>query len=79
VLTIRLNGRTVRPDQLRNELERSMLRSIEAEVKDRLRYVLDPVTGERPKVVMEGRSLDRLSFQISGSAAVVEEAKRKLR
>jgi len=79
MLTIRLNGRTVRPDQLRNELERSVLQSIEAQVKDRLRYVRDPVTAEQPKVVMEGRSLDRLSFQISGSPTVVEETKRKLR
>ncbi len=30
MLTLRLNGRTIRPDQLKNELERSILRSIEA-------------------------------------------------
>lgn len=78
MLTFQINGRTIRPDQLKSELEQSMLRSIEAQVKDRLRDVCDPVTGERPNVVLEGRSLDRLSFRISGSPVVVEAAKRKL-
>lgn len=79
MLTFKLNGRSIRPDQLKNELERSMLRSIEAQIKGRLRDVRDPVTGERPTVSMEGHNLDRLSFRISGPPDLVEEARRRLR
>ena len=44
----------------------------------KLRGIRDPETGERPTVIVKGRSLDALSFEVSGPETLIEEVKRKL-
>lgn len=75
----KLNGRSVRPNEIANQLERAMLKQVEEEIATKLRNVRDPHTGTAPVVEIVGRSLDKLSFEVSGSPALIEEAKRHLR
>ena len=73
-----VNGKKVRPSQIKNELERALLDGVRNEVARKLRGVHDPETGERPKVTVKGRSLDDLSFEVSGPETLIEEVKKKL-
>ena len=74
----KLNGRTIRPNDNDNQLERAMLSQIEEMVRGKLRGVRDPETGAAPTITVVGRSLDNLSFDVSGSPALIEEVKRRL-
>lgn len=74
----KLNGRSVRPDDLANELERAMLKQVRQNIAEKLRGIRDPETGEAPKVTVKGRGLNDLSFEVSGSEALVAEVKRRL-
>lgn len=74
----KLNGRTIRPNDIANQLERAMLSQIEEMVRGKLRGVRDPETGGAPTITVVGRSLDNLSFEVSGSPALIEEVKRRL-
>lgn len=74
----KLNGRKVRPNDIANQLERAMLSQIEEMVRGKLRGVHDPETGAAPTITVVGRSLDNLSFEVSGSPALIEEVKRRL-
>lgn len=74
----KLNGRTIRPNDIANQLERAMLSQIEEMVRGKLRGVRDPETGAAPTITVVGRSLDNLSFDVSGSPALIEEVKRRL-
>jgi len=74
----KLNGRSVRPNDIANQLEKAMLNQVQEGIKKKLRSVRDPETGAAPTVTVTGRSLDNLSFEVSGSPALIEEVKRRL-
>lgn len=74
----KLNGRKIRPNDIANQLERAMISQIEEMVRGKLRDVRDPETGAAPTITVVGRSLDNLSFEVSGSPALIEEVKRRL-
>jgi hypothetical protein len=74
----KLNGRKIRPNDIANQLERAMLSQVEEVVRSKLRGVRDAETGAAPTVTVVGRSLDNLSFEVSGSPALIEEVKRRL-
>jgi len=74
----RLNGRTVRPNDIANQLEKAMLKQVQEGIEKKLRSVRDPDTGAAPKVTVTGRSLDSLAFEVSGSPALIDEVKRRL-
>jgi hypothetical protein len=75
----RLNGRSVRPNDIADQLERAMLKQMQDGVAKKLRNVRDPKTGAAPTVRVVGRSLNNLSFEVAGSPALIEEVKRRLR
>lgn len=77
-IQFKMNGRKVRPNQIANVLERAMFEQIKDDITRKLRGVRDPKTGERPKVIVKGRSLKNLSFEVSGPESLVEEVKRRL-
>lgn len=74
----KLNGRKIRPNDIANQLERAMLSQVEEMVRGKLRGVRDLETGVAPTITVVGRSLDNLSFEVSGSPALIEEVKRRL-
>lgn len=75
----KLNGRTVRPNDIANQLEKAMLKQVQDGIVKKLRDLRDPETGAAPTVKVVGRSLDNLSFEVVGSSALIEEVKRRLR
>lgn len=78
-VAFKLNGRTVRPNDIANQLEKAMLKQVQAGITKRMQNVRDPETGATPTVSVVGRSLNNLSFEVAGSAALIEEVKRRLR
>lgn len=75
----KLNGRSVRPNDIANQLEKAMLKQVHGGVAKKLRTVRDPETGVAPTVKVVGQSLNNLSFEVAGSPALIEEVKRRLR
>jgi len=75
----KLNGRSVRPNDIANQLEKAMVKQVQDGITKKLRNVRDPETGAAPTVKVVGRSLDNLSFEVMGSPALIEEVKRRLR
>ena len=78
-ISFEINGRRVNPNHMGNALEQALLSSIKDEVTRKVRSIRDPVTGERPKIKVKGRSLDNLSFEISGSEDLVARVRKALR
>lgn len=78
-ISFEINGRKVRPNQMRNALEKAILQDISSSISQSLRSVRCTVHGERPKVRCKGRKLDKLTFEISGCCEnLVERATKKL-
>ncbi|TNB49684.1 hypothetical protein FF124_01615 [Martelella lutilitoris] len=75
----KLNGRSVRPNDIANQLEKAMMKQVQDRITHKLRNVRDPETGAAPTIKVIGRSLDNLSFEVAGSPALIEEVKRRLR
>lgn len=46
----KLNGRTVRPDQIANQLEKALFKEVESNIRKKLWNVRDPETGASPTV-----------------------------
>lgn len=78
-IEFQLNGRKVRPNDVGNQLEKAIFSQVRDNITGKLRGISDPESGNRPKVIVKGRSLDNLSFEISGSPKLIEEVKRRLR
>ena len=76
-IEIWIDGRKVNPKQVKNALEKATLKRMQSRIAEKISDVRDPETGERPKVIMEGRSLSDLSLKVSGSESVIEEVKRR--
>ena len=77
-ISFEINGRKVNPNQMGNALEQALLSSIKDEVTKKVRSIRDPKTGERPKIKVKGRSIDKLSFEISGSEDLVARVRKAL-
>jgi hypothetical protein len=77
-ISFEINGRKVNPNQMGNALEQALLSSIKDEVTQKVRSIRDPKTGERPKIKVKGRSIDSLSFEISGSEDLVARVRKAL-
>jgi len=65
-ITMKINGKTIRPDQIGNELEKSVMSSIEKQIKGRIGGSLCPKHGEHPRVECIGRALDDLTLRVHG-------------
>ena len=77
-ISFEINGRKGNPNQIGNALEQALLSSIKDEVTQKVRSIRDPKTGERPKIKVKGRSIDSLSFEISGSEDLVARVRKAL-
>ena len=78
-VSFEINGRKVRPGQIANELERAMLESVRDEIVRKVGNIRDPKTGEQPKIKVKGRSLDKLSFEVTGSEELIQRVTKALR
>lgn len=79
-LSLTLNGRKIRPDQLAHELQKAMYRDVSENVRRRLAALRCPEHGSSPRVMTRGQSLDRLSFELAGCCQkLIDKASRVLR
>lgn len=77
-IEFKMNGRTIRPNQIGNEVERVIMTEFQREIAKKLRGVRDPETGMAPKITIKGRSLKNLSVEVTGSDALIKEVERRL-
>ncbi|MGB0682761.1 MAG: hypothetical protein ACPGOV_08635 [Magnetovibrionaceae bacterium] len=76
--SIKIGGRTVRPEQLADAMEREMFKNIQEHFKKQLRNIRDPETGLSPKVTLTGRDLGSLKVEVEGSPQLVELVEKRL-
>ena len=75
-----INGRKVTPRNMGNALESSLLQSVQDSITKSVGAARCPVHGQRPKIKVEGRKLDSLSFEVSGCCdQLIEKVKKKLK
>jgi len=77
-IQFRLNGRSVRPNQLAGALEKELLKGIETTIRRKLATLHRSAGGTPLKVTMTGRSLDKLSVELIGDAETIERARKLL-
>lgn len=65
-ITWEINGRCVTAANFQNALERAMFESVRQQIERRVSAVRCPVHGTAPTIRAKGRSLDRLTFDVSG-------------
>lgn len=78
-ISFEINGRKVSSERIASEMEKAMFESIKKDLTEKLRRVRDPISGERPKVTVRGRSIDNLEIEVEGSEKVIELAAQRLR
>lgn len=78
-ISFEVNGRKVRPNNIKNALETAMLKNIQDSVKKAVGSLRCHEHGQAPKVVFKGRSLDRLNAHIEGCCEeLIEQVRKKL-
>lgn len=78
-VSFEIGGRKVRPNQVKDALERAMFEKVRDHLVKRVGNVRDPETGASPKLRVKGRKLSDLKIEVVGSPKLIEEVKRRLR
>lgn len=78
-IKFKINGRTVRPNQITNELEKAMLQEISNSIKKAVSSVRCPTHGEAAQILGTGRTIDKLKFEVTGCCdELISEVRRRL-
>jgi hypothetical protein len=78
-IKFQIGGRSVNPRNMKGALEKAVLESVQNSIKKSVGSVRCPDHGESPKIVVKGRNLDNLSFEVSGCCeALIEQVKKRL-
>ena len=79
-VTFEIGGRKVSPNRLGDEVEKAILSEVAANVKKGLGSVTCPEHGQRPKVIVKGRNIKKLSWEVTGCCQkLIDTAMRKLK
>ena len=65
-ISFEINGKKVNPNSFGNAIEQAMLSEITNSVNKSLYSVSCPTHHQKPKVLIKGKNLNNLSFEISG-------------
>lgn len=65
-VSFKINGKSVNPNNMAGALESAILSEVGESVKSSLGSVRCSVHHQSPKVTIQGKSFDNLSFEISG-------------
>src|SRR4051794_18393032 len=71
-MAIKWNGKTIARRDIGQAMMRDLVKTLGAEISERICEIRDPKTGEFPTVVIHGEKLEDLSFTIEGSAELLE-------
>ena len=75
-----VGGRKVSSAGFANAIERAIYQQVRDSVVTALRGVTCPEHGQSPAVVVKGRSMDNLAFEVSGCCQdLIDRSLRKLR
>ena len=78
-VSFEVNGRKVRPNNIKNALESAMIQSIQDSVKKAVGSLRCREHGRAPRVVFKGRSLDKLDAHVEGCCdGLIEQVRKKL-
>lgn len=77
-ISFEINGRKVNPNRIGDALEAAVLESVKEQIISKVGSIRDPKTGQRPKIKVSGRNIENLTFDVSGSAELVERVKAEL-
>lgn len=78
-VSFEINGRKVQPNQIGDVLTKTVLANVAEQVKKNVGSVRCPDHGKSPKIVCKGKSIENLSFEISGCCeTLISAVKRKL-
>lgn len=78
MLTFTVDGKPVIARDLESALQKAMVDSIKAQLRDRLSGIRHPETGEFATVVVQGDSVQDLSISVEGSAELLSLVKTRL-
>ena len=79
-ITFEIGGRKVNPNRTGDELEKAILSEVAANVKKALSSVTCPEHGQRPKVIVKGKDINNLSWEVEGCCQkLVDDAVKKLK
>ncbi len=74
-----INGRKVSPNRIGDALEAAVLKELQTTIKKSVGSVKCPKHNSNPKIVVKGRTMDNLNFEISGCCDdLVKEVRQKL-
>jgi hypothetical protein len=75
-----VGGRSVSPDRFSDEIEKAIYSQVRDNIAKALRGVRCPEHGETPKVVVKGRSMKDLSWEVHGCCqALIDRAVQQLK
>ena len=79
-ISFEINGRKVSPRSMGNALESALLQSMQESITKSVGSARCPDHGQRPKIKVNGRNLDSLSFEVSGCCdQLINTVKKKLK
>ena len=78
IMTMKWNRRSVRPGELAQVLQKSVVTAVADRLRERIGAIRDPDTGNFPTVVVRGQSLEDLHVVVEGDAGVLERVRETL-
>jgi len=77
-ITFEINGRRCDPRNIQNMLEAAVFEQVAKSIRERIGATRCPVHGQPPKIVVKGRDIKNLSFEVSGCCGdLIETVKGK--
>ena len=78
-IEFRIGGKKIHPNNIKDAFEKSILEQVKKNILSKLHGIKDPETGDFPKIVVKGNTLNNLSFEVNGSEALKAEIKKCLK
>ncbi|MFY9075653.1 hypothetical protein OZZ08_11900 [Malaciobacter mytili] len=79
-VSFKINGKKVNPNNIKNQMEAMILKSIEEKIKKTISSIHCNEHNQRPKILVIGSNFNNLSFEISGCCEnIIEKTKEKLK
>ncbi|ABA03524.1 hypothetical protein Nwi_0257 [Nitrobacter winogradskyi Nb-255] len=73
-----INGKRIKPGDFGDALMQAVLKSLEAQIREKIGSIRDPETGEFPVVVMRGDSLENLKMHVEGSPELIALVRERM-
>jgi len=76
-IKLKMNGRTIKPEEIENEINREILKKIIATIRDKVENIRCPIHGEKPKIICVAKSLEDIDLKVEGCCdTLISEVKK---